>query len=97
MMKRKTLLGATALVLGLTIAPAAAALATTVPVGGGIWTYGTGGGKVYSHYWNPFVCHGASVQGQYFVRVTGVAPGGTAVAEAPDRVNVVDSAWWHNC
>ncbi|WP_405680997.1 lactococcin 972 family bacteriocin [Streptomyces sp. NBC_00868] len=50
----------------LVVAGATPALAASVQVSGGTWSYGVGGGYVYSSYYHVSKCHGSSVQGAYF-------------------------------
>jgi len=86
-----------ALAIGGALAASGAGVANAVSVGGGTWYYGTDDGRVWSNYYHGSSCHGASVQGTVFVRVTGVPGGYWAKASAPDRWYAVDHSYWHTC
>ncbi|WPF66572.1 MULTISPECIES: lactococcin 972 family bacteriocin [unclassified Corynebacterium] len=78
-------LAATALSGALVAGGAAAALAAQVNVGGGIWTYGTDGGQVYSNYYHPTARHGSTAVGTITANSGCVNPGLTSYASAPKK------------
>lgn len=76
------------------MAVAIPAFATTVPVGGGTWSYGVGSGEVWSDYLHPNVCHGSTAVGQYSVRSPNTSPGQWSHASAPLRSNGGNQSYW---
>ncbi|WP_239647420.1 lactococcin 972 family bacteriocin [Nocardiopsis baichengensis] len=66
-------------------------------VGGGAWDHGTANGRVYSNYYHGSVCHGSSVQGEYYNSSGDTRAGVTARASAPDRPwPIIDKSYWRN-
>lgn len=51
---------------GLVVAAATPALATTVSIGGGTWSYAVGANYVYSNYYHADRVHRSSVHGAYW-------------------------------
>ncbi len=86
-------MAAVALTAAVVLGGAGAAYATVVSVGGGTWSYGTGGGEVWSDYYHAGKCHGSSVQGTYYEKDYASA-GWWSMADAPDRWYAVDKSWY---
>lgn len=59
-MKASRLIATGSAVAALVLLPTAAALATTVNVGGGLWQYGTTSTEVYSNYHHPSLYHSST-------------------------------------
>lgn len=60
------------------------------------WQHGVTGGKVFSNYWHRTPCHGASVQGKEFVRITNV-PGGIWASAKTEKRMFNNEAFYHTC
>ena len=97
MSRLKSSVAIVAIVVGAVVVPATAAIAGDDWVGGGHHTYGTNSSIVWSDYWHPITCHGSSVQGKTYQKVSGYGPFTTSHAQAASRPNVVDQAWYHFC
>ena len=69
------------------------AFAGTQNVSGGIWNYGTGGGRVWSDYFHAKNCHSSSVQGQWFDSDS-ASRGQWSEAWAQDRRFSVDHSYY---
>lgn len=59
-MRKNKLFATFAVAAALTMVPATAALATTVSVGGGLWSYGVSWPNVYSNYHHGSLYHSAT-------------------------------------
>lgn len=93
-MLKKTVIAGLAIAATMT-AGAGVAMAAREYVGGGIWDYGTGGGRVWSDYYHGANCHSSSVDGAYYETSGPVSAGRWAYADAPDTI-WVDSSYWNN-
>ncbi|MFC4507415.1 MULTISPECIES: lactococcin 972 family bacteriocin [Streptomyces] len=78
--------------VALAAAAASPALATTVSVGGGTWSYDTGASTAWSNYKHPSVNHSSSVHGTYWSYSGCTKPGVWALASTED--SGTSSAYW---
>jgi Bacteriocin (Lactococcin_972) len=83
--------------LGLSVGVAAPALATLAYPAGGIWDYGTGGGRVWSDFNQGASWHGSSVAGKTNYSSPCTEPGTFSLASAEDRWYAVDHAYYWFC
>ncbi|MFC4507416.1 MULTISPECIES: lactococcin 972 family bacteriocin [Streptomyces] len=90
-MKKKRIVKAALAGAAIAMAAASPALATTVDVGGGTWSYGTGANSVWSNYKHPSVNHSSSVRGAYWSYSGCTKPGVWSLASADEGYN---EAYW---
>jgi lactococcin 972 family bacteriocin len=87
-----------ALAAGVIVAAAATpALATTVSVGGGTWSYDTGANSVWSNYKHPSVNHSSSVFGNYWSYSACTSPGAWSLASAQSDGNIAEAYYDKGC
>lgn len=93
-MRMKKILTVVAVTGALVLAPAGAALATTVSVGGGLWTYGVSWPNVYSNYHHGSKYHSATACSSSWQCVqASAAPGAWANASKYQSLNQNTSYW----
>ncbi|MEV6957413.1 lactococcin 972 family bacteriocin [Streptomyces sp. NPDC051183] len=90
----KAAVAAGVIVLGL----ATPAMAQTVEVSGGKWSYGTNSNdQVYSNFYHDKKCHGSSVKGKYFAQSGDVKAGITSFASAAEAAWGNESYYRSSC
>jgi len=95
MSRSKKVAAAFAVAAALTLAPAAAAMATTVPAGGGLWSYGVAWPNVYSNYHHPTRYHSATACSSSYSCVQAAAAGGSWANASKYQSLADNSAYWN--
>ena len=94
-MRGKKILTVLAITGALVVAPAAGAMATTVAVGGGLWTYGVNWQNVYWNYHHASRYHSATACSSDWDCVqSSAAPGAWANASKYRSINQ-NTAYWN--
>lgn len=98
MTKFKQFITGAAVAMLLLTGAAATASAATQYVGGGIWEYGVGGGKVHSDYYHDSLRHGSSVNGKSgLVQSPCTAQGTWSRASDDSKTWGGNTAYWRHC